>query len=193
MGSVVGSASTTATVDEPHKPRFRLTEEDLAVLETSFKSSAYPEKTVKIELAGRVGCTEKQIANWFDRRRIAERKGKPLYKSLSVEQSSHNHTPSPPPSTSSDDEDPADGVLGTAAAHTVKDNVVIPSNTGPQPLSHTTVALKLARLTQGNMIRKPENVLGIVELMKVASDYKGRLYILNALLSSRRVTPVVNE
>ncbi|KAF9896524.1 hypothetical protein BX616_007282, partial [Lobosporangium transversale] len=176
MGSVVGSASTTATVDEPHKPRFRLTEEDLAVLETSFKSSAYPEKTVKIELAGRVGCTEKQIANWFDRRRIAERKGKPLYKSLSVEQSSHNHTPSPPPSTSSDDEDPADGVLGTAAAHTVKDNVVIPSNTGPQ----------------GNMIRKPENVLGIVELMKVASDYKGRLYILNALLSSRRVTPVVN-
>ncbi|KAI1315648.1 hypothetical protein EDD11_000541 [Mortierella claussenii] len=188
---------------EAQKGRFRLTEDHLIKLEASFQVSAYPEKSVKNVLAEYVGCTEKQIANWFDRRRIAEKKGKSLLKGIPAVNSNSNSNNSRNRKTNTNINANINANISTninvsAITNTniktnTNTNISFNNNTTIQPLLHAAVAVRLARLTQGNMIRKTENVPGIYELMKVASDHKGRLYILNALMSSKKISPVLSE
>jgi hypothetical protein len=60
-------------------------------------------------------------------------------------------------------------------------------------LSWNKVAIKLGRITQGNMIRKSSDVKTVIDLMEDAGDNKGKIYILNSLISTRRVLHILKE
>ncbi|KAG0008965.1 hypothetical protein BGZ80_002864, partial [Entomortierella chlamydospora] len=189
---------TFGNVVEGQKTRFTFAEKHVAKLEKVFKTEQYPNRALKAELSEFIGCSEKQVANWFDRRRIFERKtnqasANPINTSSSPSGPSvPQNGPSPSPVPSVEEDTPTDGVLGTAA-FTENNSPQPKSAPVPSKLSSNKIAHKLTRLTQGNVIRKPSDVKAAIELMEEAGDSKGRIYILNTLISTKRLQPILKE
>ncbi|KAF9088268.1 hypothetical protein BGX27_002727, partial [Mortierella sp. AM989] len=169
-GGAISEAAARNRV-EGQKTRFTFAENHVVKLEKVFKTEQYPNRALKAELSELIGCSEKQIANWFDRRRIFERKTNQASTNSSPASTTTapQNAPSPSPAPSVEEDNPTDGILGTAAF--TDNNNPLPKPT-PSKLSSNKVALRLVRITQSNMIRKPSDVKAAIELMEEAADWR---------------------
>ncbi|KAF8980837.1 hypothetical protein BGZ46_003655 [Entomortierella lignicola] len=223
-----GATAETAARNrvEGQKTRFTFSEKHVTKLEKVFKTEQYPGKLLKAELSESIGCSEKQIANWFDRRRIFERKSNQASATATNASSAPQKAPSPSPAPSTEEEIPSGSPLGTptlpesnaaltrpvatsiaASATTPAPSTVPTSVPAPAPspspspspapapikLSSNKISLRLGRIIQGGMIRKPGDVKAVIELMELVADCKGQTYILNALISTKRAQPILKE